>query len=130
MSFSASNATTRTTARWTREEVFKLLCALNLNIAEISPQKDQPKDDEMRVVILQATTLLSGSMTPAGLASRLENKLAALWKDLGDPNGDKKPYALYQYGAFTKTLPGLEDPKKGFPGMLNDIAEEVRKQQM
>ena len=130
MTSTAPKATTKTTARWTREEVFKLLCALNLNIAEISPQKDRPKDDEMRVVIVQATTLLSRSMNPPGSASRLESKLAALWKELGDPDGDKKPYALYQYGAFTKTLPGLEDPKRGFPGMLNEIAEELRKQQM
>lgn len=123
-------ATTKSNVRWTREDVFQLLCALNQHIAKISPRKDKPKDDEMKEVISNATSMLIRSLAFEGSPSRLERKLASLWKDLGDPEGDKRPYALYQYGAFTRTLPGLEDPEKGFPGMLNEIAEEVRKCQM
>ncbi|KEF50876.1 uncharacterized protein A1O9_13072 [Exophiala aquamarina CBS 119918] len=130
MSSPAPIATAKSTTRWTREEVFELLCTLNQHIAEVSPRTDRPKDDEMKVVISKATSLLSKSVKLQGSTSRLERKLASLWKDFGSADGDKRPYALYQYGAFLRTLPGLEDPDKGFPGMLNEIAEEVKRRQM
>lgn len=120
-------------ARWSREEVFQLLCALNLNIDHIAPQKVPTDDDEMKAlmktVISQATILLSKNLPFDITASRIENKLASLWAKVGHPTGSQKPYELYQYGAFTKTLPGLEDPEKGFPGMLNEMAEYLKTQQ-
>ncbi|KIW12808.1 hypothetical protein PV08_07995 [Exophiala spinifera] len=123
---------TRAGARWSREEVFQLLCTLNDNIEHIAPQTVPTDDNQMEIlmkrVISEASMLLSRTLPFDITPSRVENKLSSLWANFGPPTGSKPPYALYQYGAFTKTLPGLEDPKNGFPGMLNEMAEYLKTQ--
>lgn len=117
-------------SKWTRDEVLLLLCALNLKIFEILPSKAGPTEREWKDIIKSATILLCDEVSFPTSPERIKNKLASLWESCGDPYGDEKPYALYESGAFTKTLPDLENPQKGFPGMLNEISAEVHRRQL
>lgn len=89
---------------WSQEDVLTLLCTLNFRIQDIrSEALRNPREG-----FLVASRLISDAIGDGCSPSRVERKLRQLWATCGKPEGDRNPYELCLYGAFPKTLPGID----------------------
>jgi len=104
---------------WADEDVVTMLCTLNFRIEGIR----SAMEDDQKSGLNYATQLLSEAVGNGCTPARVKRKIQLLWDNQGDYDGGKEPYDVYQYGAFSKTLPALR------PDQLSKIAVRVKKMQ-
>lgn len=117
-----SKTSSKGSLAWSRDDVVLLMCSLNFHIEQIRHEieKDQKKG------VTFATELLSTAVGNGCTPARVKDKIKNLWKGWGDPEGSNQPWNVYKYGAFTRTLPGVEKP---YPGILDEVASKVKDMQ-
>lgn len=64
-------------------------------------------EDQRRGLIL-ASELASKEIGDGCTPARVERKIRQLWATYGKPDGDRNPYDVCMYGAFPRTLPGID----------------------
>ena len=91
-------------SQWTDQDLTTLLCTINFRIESIrsTTNTDQKKG------LSYASEIISESIGDGCTSSRAERKIRQLWSRYGRPDGDKEPYEICLYGAFPKTLPGID----------------------
>lgn len=109
--------------QFSREEVFRVLCVLNDNLGSIRDVKLSQGSEQYRRSGLNVLSDVLGEDFPR---SKIRAIISYLWRQYRDPSSSYTPNHLYRYGAFPRTLPGLE---MDFPGLLDEVCCSVKKQQ-
>ena len=104
-------------ASWSRDDVLALLSLLNHYVTEI---RDMISRDEDKGID-RVSEFLGNKLGDHCNRARVKSKIARLYTHCGSPDSD--PYDVYKHGAYTRTLPGLDQK---YPGMLKDLASRVK----